>query len=38
MKRGTKYETNCGFCNKKFITETGTANEGICYECRICKV
>lgn len=33
-RKGEKYETRCAFCNKKTITEKGTANEGICYMCR----
>ena len=36
MKGHNKYKTNCVFCGNTFITETNTANEGICYECRCC--
>ena len=29
-----KYKTNCGICQREFMTEENTANEGICFECR----
>jgi hypothetical protein len=29
-----KYKCCCAFCGREFITQEGTANEGICYECR----
>ena len=34
QKPRKKYKTICPFCNKEFITEEKTANEGVCYECR----
>jgi len=30
-----KYKTKCVFCGCDCITETNTANEGICYNCRV---
>ncbi len=33
-KQNKKYETKCVICDREFITERNTANEGICYPCR----
>jgi peptide subunit release factor 1 (eRF1) len=36
--KGTKYKTKCFTCGIEFITQSGTANEGQCYNCRICNI
>ena len=30
-----KYKTKCVICGFDCMTETNTANEGICYTCRV---
>jgi hypothetical protein len=36
MNESVKYKTKCAICGNDCITETHTANEGICYSCREC--
>jgi hypothetical protein len=34
----TDYKTKCVFCNREFVTTRNTANEGVCIQCRECKI
>jgi len=35
LKPLQKYKINCVICGVETITQKDTANEGICYNCRI---
>ena len=31
-----RYVCKCAFCGREIVTQQKTANEGICYQCRLC--